>query len=279
MSKLEDRVREVTTELLDNLERHERADLLHDYASQLPVAIIAEMLGVPRADAPFLLEWGNHGAALLDIGMTWSAYRDAIQALIEIDRYFDAHLVRLRGELAEDPTVDGILASIVRDGDLNDRELKATMALLLGAGFETTVNLIGNGIAALLRHPQQLAHLRENPDGWPNAVEEILRYDSPCRSPEGSPPRLANLKGTRWRPGPWPYCCWAAPIVIRRFSISPMSSMSSGPTHANTWRSVAASTCASERAWPGWKAWWRCNRCSSASQNSSWRPTPFPVNT
>lgn len=51
MSKLEDRVREVTTELLDNLERHERADLLHDYASQLPVAIIAEMLGVPRADA------------------------------------------------------------------------------------------------------------------------------------------------------------------------------------------------------------------------------------
>ncbi|MGV7846649.1 cytochrome P450, partial [Mycobacterium kansasii] len=83
----------------------------------------------------------------------------------------------LRGELAEDPTVDGILASIVRDGDLNDRELKATMALLLGAGFETTVNLIGNGIAALLRHPQQLAHLRENPDGWPNAVEEILRYD------------------------------------------------------------------------------------------------------
>lgn len=181
VSKLEDRVREVTTELLDNLERHERADLLHDYASQLPVAIIAEMLGVLRADAPFLLEWGNHGAALLDIGMTWSAYRDAIQALIEIDRYFDAHLVRLRGELAEDPTVDGILASIVRDGDLNDRELKATMALLLGAGFETTVNLIGNGIAALLRHPQQLAHLRENPDGWPNAVEEILRYDSPVQ--------------------------------------------------------------------------------------------------
>lgn len=169
VSKLEDRVREVTLELLD------------DYASQLPVAIIAEMLGVPREDAPFLLEWGNHGAALLDIGMTWSAYRDATQALIEIDRYFDAHLVRLRRELAQDPTIDGILASIVHDGDLNDRELKATMALLLGAGFETTVNLIGNGIVALLRHSEQLAYLQENPEGWPNAVEEILRYDSPVQ--------------------------------------------------------------------------------------------------
>ncbi|BAX99924.1 putative cytochrome P450 [Mycobacteroides stephanolepidis] len=181
VNKLEDRVREVTLELLDNLERKERADLLEDYASQLPVAIIAEMLGVPREDAPFLLEWGNHGAALLDIGMTWSAYRDATQALIEIDRYFDAHLIRLRRELAQDPTIEGILASIVRDGDLNDRELKATMALLLGAGFETTVNLIGNGIVALLRHSEQLAYLRENPEGWPNAVEEILRYDSPVQ--------------------------------------------------------------------------------------------------
>ncbi|MBB4855330.1 cytochrome P450 [Mycobacteroides chelonae] len=181
VSRLEDRVREVTAELLDNLERNEHADLLGDYASQLPVAIIAEMLGVPRADAPFLLEWGNHGAALLDIGMPWPAYRDATKALSEIDYYFDAHLVRLRRELAADPTVDGILASIVRDGDLNDRELKATMALLLGAGFETTVNLIGNGIVALLRHPEQLAYLRENPEGWPNAVEEALRYDSPVQ--------------------------------------------------------------------------------------------------
>jgi len=181
VGKLEDRIREVTVELLDNLEKGERADLLEDYASQLPVAIIAEMLGVPRADAPFLLAWGNHGATLLDIGMPWAAYREATRALTEIDYYFDAHLIRLRKELAQDPTIDGILASIVRDGGLNDRELKATMALLLGAGFETTVNLIGNGIVALLRHPEQLSHLRENPEGWPNAVEEILRYDSPVQ--------------------------------------------------------------------------------------------------
>ncbi|MUM19070.1 cytochrome P450 [Mycobacterium sp. CBMA271] len=181
VSKLEDRVREVTVELLDGLEQGASADLLEDYASQLPVAIIAEMLGVPRTDAPFLLQWGNHGATLLDVGMPWTAYRDATQALTEIDSYFDAHLIRLRKELAQDPTIDGILASIVRDGGLDDRELKATMALLLGAGFETTVNLIGNGIVALLRHPEQLAFLRENPDGWPNAIEEILRYDSPVQ--------------------------------------------------------------------------------------------------
>lgn len=181
IGRLEDRVREVTAELLANLERNPRADLVTDYASQLPVAIIAEMLGVPREDAPFLLEWGNHGAALLDLGVPWGEYRDASVALQDIDTYFDQHLARLRRQLAEDPATEGILASIVRDSDLTERELKATVALLLGAGFETTVNLIGNGIAALLRHPDQLEYLRENPDGWGNAVEEILRYDAPVQ--------------------------------------------------------------------------------------------------
>jgi cytochrome P450 len=67
------------------------------------------------------------------------------------------------------------------EGGLSDRELKSNAALLVGAGVETTVNLIGNGITALLEHPDQLALLRDDPDLWPSAIEEILRYDSPVQ--------------------------------------------------------------------------------------------------
>ncbi|OHU64673.1 cytochrome [Mycobacteroides chelonae] len=181
VSVLEDRVREVTDELLDDLEGGECTDLMAAYARRLPIAIIAEMLGVPPADAPLLLELGNRIVALLDIGQSWAAYRDAMVALEEVDQYFDAHLASLRRTLAEDSAAEGILATIVRDGGLTDRELKATMALLLGAGFETTVNLIGNGIVALLRNPDQLVYLQANPDSWPNAIEEILRYEAPVQ--------------------------------------------------------------------------------------------------
>ncbi|WP_100470968.1 cytochrome P450 [Mycobacteroides abscessus] len=178
---LEERIHSVTNELLDDLEHVDEADLITAYANRIPIAIIAEILGLARSDAPLLLELGNRIVALLDIGQSWKAYRDAISALEEIDQYFDAHLHMLKRAIAEGSATEGILTSLVRDGDLSDRELKATMSLLLGAGFETTVNLIGNGIVALLQNPRQLAYLREKPDSWPNAIEEVLRYDAPVQ--------------------------------------------------------------------------------------------------
>ncbi|WP_327083287.1 cytochrome P450 [Mycobacteroides chelonae] len=181
VSLLEERVHEITHELLDDIESSRRVDLMAAYAHRLPIAIIAEMLGVPRSDTPMLLELGNRIVALLDLGQSWTAYRDAMSALEEIDRYFDMHLLSLRGALVNSPAAEGIMATIVRGGDLSDRELKATMTLLLGAGFETTVNLIGNGIVALLRNPEQLAYLHSRPGYWPNAIEEILRFDPPVQ--------------------------------------------------------------------------------------------------
>jgi cytochrome P450 len=125
---------------------------------------------------PPLLDRGDRGAPLLDIGLSWKTFQRAMHALREGDRDFGDHIDRLRSDPGED-----IFSQVIRGGDLNRRELGATAALLVGAGFETTVNLIGNAVVLLLRHQNQLAMLRENADLWPGAVEEVLRFDSPVQ--------------------------------------------------------------------------------------------------
>ncbi|MGV9411971.1 cytochrome P450 [Nocardia sp. NPDC003693] len=176
-SRLRERVETVTRELLDALPENGSADLIGDYAQQIPIAIIAEMLGFPHESRDEFLEWGDAASPLLDFGISWKTWRTAAEAMMDMDAYLDRHIARLRREPGED-----ILSSLVSAGDLDDRELKATASLLMGAGFETTVNLIGNGIVQLLAHPDQLALLRADPALWSPAVEEILRYDAPVQT-------------------------------------------------------------------------------------------------
>ncbi|MCX4092124.1 cytochrome P450 [Nocardia sp. alder85J] len=177
IARLEARVESVTEELLDALPSDGDADLIADFAAQVPIAIISEMLGFPDDSRDLFLDWGDRMTPLLDIGLPWPVWRDAIVAIGKMDRYADQHLARLRREPGED-----MLSALVGAGELNDSELKATASLLMGAGFETTVNLIGNGIVQLLSHPEQLARLRAEPELWPNAVEEVLRIDAPVQS-------------------------------------------------------------------------------------------------
>lgn len=170
------RIVEITHELLDGVEKAERPDLIADFAGPLPALIIAEILGIPEAQRPQMIERGDRGAPLLDIGVSWSTFRRAMQSLRENDREFSEHIDRLRNNPGAD-----IYSQIICDGDLDRRELGVTALLLAGAGFETTINLIGNAIVLLLRHPEQLATLREDPQLWPGAVEEVLRLDSPVQ--------------------------------------------------------------------------------------------------
>lgn len=171
------RVAEVTRELIDRLASTPNPDLIADFAARLPVAIIAEILDLPADSHGQMLEWGHSGAPLLDIGIGWKTYRDAINGLRGIDDYLLEHFHRMR---AEDPS-ENPFSRMAADGSLTDRELTANAALIVGAGFETTVNLIGNGIALLLQHPDQLALLHDDPSLWPSAIEEILRFDSPVQ--------------------------------------------------------------------------------------------------
>jgi cytochrome P450 len=191
------RVAEVTAELVEKLSVAAQPDLIGDYAAAIPVAMIADVLGLPAETHGQLLQWGHDGAPLLDIGIPWQTYRRAIGGMCGFDRYLADHFQKVRaGSVSDNP-----FSRMAADHTLTDRELTANAALLIGAGFETTVNLIGNGIVLLQRNPDQLALLRENPDLWPAAVEEILRTESPVQMTARTATCDVEIAGQRVRAG------------------------------------------------------------------------------
>lgn len=175
---LRERTQQIADELLDGLDPTRPVDLVEAYCSQLPVTVIAEILGVPREDRHRVLRFGTGAAPSLDLGLSWSVFRRVESSLTEFDRWLEHHIEKVRREPGDD-----LLSQLVTahdDGEvLTDAELKSTAGLVLAAGFETTVNLLGNGIRLLHDHPDQLAVLREDPAVWPNAVDEALRHDPP----------------------------------------------------------------------------------------------------
>lgn len=172
---LRHRIQEISHALLDDLSGRTQCDLVADYASQIPIEVIAEMLGIPRDEIPRLYAFADPGTKLLaDTAVSWHDFRTAIAALREFEDYIAAHIERLRGRGAD----DSILSAVLQDSDLTDNEVRMFAGLLLGAGFITTAHALSNGVVALLGHPDQLARLQASPDGWANAVEEVLRYDS-----------------------------------------------------------------------------------------------------
>ncbi|WP_207386605.1 cytochrome P450 [Protofrankia symbiont of Coriaria ruscifolia] len=181
IGNLRGRIEETADELLEKMADQERVDLVDHYASLLPVTVIAEILGVPVDMRTQFLAWGTAAAPTLDIGLPDRTYKHAENALREINSWLRDHFRRLRNNPGED--LLSRLVLLVDQGErLSETELTATAQLLLAAGFETTVNLLGNGTALLLAHPEQRMLLRDDPALWPNAVEEILRYESPVQT-------------------------------------------------------------------------------------------------
>lgn len=176
IEKLREQIIAETEELLDNLASSAEPDLMHQFSAQLPVAIIGAVLGAPKEMHPRLLKWGVGGAPLLDLCPAWGPFWNAVNGLREGAEYFEGHINRLRLN-----PEDNVLSQLITSGGLTHRELLTNTALLLGAGFETTVNLLGNGIVLLQNHPEQLELLRAEPERWPGAIEEILRHDSPVQ--------------------------------------------------------------------------------------------------
>ncbi|SDK20923.1 Cytochrome P450 [Nocardioides sp. YR527] len=182
VEKLRARTEEIARELLDDLEKEAASgadvDLVTRYCGLLPITVISEVLGVPVDLRERMLELGKGAALSLDIGLGWRTFRDMEASLEEFDTWLRGHLEYL----AEHPG-DDLLSQLVAlrdDGDrLSERELRAIAGLVFAAGFETTVNLIGNGIALLHDNPAQLEVLKAQPDLWSNASDEILRLDPP----------------------------------------------------------------------------------------------------
>jgi cytochrome P450 len=177
-------IRSTAETLLDALEARAAADggpadLVDAYAAQLPVLVIAELLGVPTERREDFQRWGSAAAATLDPGLPLRRYLGAEKALRAMHAFLRGHFDRLRHDPGDD--LVSRLVGLPGEEALSERELHATVMLLLGAGFETTVNLLGNAVVTLDAHRDQWDALRAAPEGWANAVEEVLRHDSPVQ--------------------------------------------------------------------------------------------------
>ncbi len=186
VARLEPRIRAITSDLLTAAAAAGQMEVVSQLAYPLPVRIISELLGVPVDDHPRFAGWSARLAHSLQPGFGLAsaeaqARAEAAQvAGDEFAVYFRELIAVRRAHPAEDLLSEMIAAE--DDGEkLTEDELIATCVLLLVAGHETTVGLISNGILALLRHPDQLAMLRANPDLAASAVEETLRYDAPVQ--------------------------------------------------------------------------------------------------
>jgi len=198
---LRTRTEEIAAELLDGLAAAgPDADLIDDYASLLPATVIAEMLGAPLEMRSQFLGWGAGAALSLDAGLSWKDFQRSERDIQSLQDWMTGHFEQIRSHPG-----DNILSALVHahseDGKLTEDELTSIAMLLLAAGFETTVNLIGNGAALLTSHPDQLAALQADPSRWGGAVDEILRLDSPVQRTGRMCQRDAVVAGERVRAG------------------------------------------------------------------------------
>jgi cytochrome P450 len=178
---VEDLAGRLVDDLLERSGGSESVDLLAGMAEQLPVAVIAELLGVPESDRPLLRPWSNAIVKMYEYERTREREEAAERAADE----FVTYLRGLAADRRRDPGDDLVSHLVsVRDADgdrLTEDELVTTCILLLNAGHEATVNVTGNGTLALLRNPDQLRRLREDRALLPAAIEELMRFDSPLQ--------------------------------------------------------------------------------------------------
>jgi cytochrome P450 len=177
---LRPRIQQLVDQMLDDAEAQGEIDVIRQFAFPLPFAVISEMLGVPVADADKLREWSG----LIVRSLEPLVDPDTIRAIADASDLMFDHVSELiaakRKDLADD--LLSALISAEEHGDvLSDAELVEQVVLLYIAGHETTVNLIGNGVYALIRDRAQLERLREDPALMPGAVDELLRFDSPVQ--------------------------------------------------------------------------------------------------
>ena len=176
---LRPRVEEIVRDQLDAVAANGGMDVIRDLAYPLPVTVIAEMMGVPAEDREQFKRWSDEAILALGVGTPENVRRSRTAAK-ELAAYFARFVDERRREPRED--VLSILLTAEEAGDnLSTEEVFSTCNLILIAGHETTTNLIGNGLLALLRHPDQFEALRDDPSLAASAVEELLRYDSPVQ--------------------------------------------------------------------------------------------------
>jgi len=179
--QLEEHITAIADDLIAKMLKEKSSDLISEFAFLIPVTVIAELLGVPTSDREQFKNWSQKITMGMDGGGCPMRIFDSVVAMEGLRRYLSAAIDRKR----KNPTNDIISTLVEAQSEDNDKlskeELLANTILILIAGHETTVNLIGNGTLNLLTHPVQKDLLIDNPDLMKGAIEEILRFDSPVQ--------------------------------------------------------------------------------------------------
>ncbi len=194
------RIEEIVDGLLDAVQDAGQMDVIRDLGYPLPVIVIAELLGIPPKDRAQFKEWSDALAATIEFYIPPEAQRRAEQARGELVDYLGGVFRERRTHPRQD-LVSALVAAEEQGDRLSEDELFATCALLLIAGNETSTNLIGNGVLALLRHPDQLSRLHEGPALIESAVEELLRHDSPVQVTSRVATEDKEISGKKIRKG------------------------------------------------------------------------------
>ncbi|KKI89455.1 cytochrome P450 [Bacillus sp. SA1-12] len=171
---LKDRIEQISNELINEMKTKKDVDLLEDYAVPLPVTVISEMMGIAKEDRHQFREWSN---AITNVsnGDNASNYQESIKEFIQ---YLEK-IIEKRKKNPSDDIISGLVIAEVNGDMLSHKELLSMLFLLIVAGHETTVNLIGNGMLALLQQRDQLEKLKDHPEYMKTAIEEFLRFTNP----------------------------------------------------------------------------------------------------
>jgi cytochrome P450 len=178
IESMREKIVQIANDLIDQFISRGEGDLVKLFTHPLPVIVICDMLGIPSEDRGQFVEESTVSGRLIDpTPMTPEELHAANESMLANQAYF-AGLCAEREREPRDDLITGLVESHTEEGKLTQEEVTANIALLFGAGHETTVNLMGNGLLALYRNPEQLATLRANPALWTSTVEEFLRFDS-----------------------------------------------------------------------------------------------------
>ncbi|GAA2048386.1 cytochrome P450 [Williamsia deligens] len=201
VAAMRENVEDTAARLLDDLDgRAGTVDIVAEYCAKLPVTVIGDILGVPEAERDQVLHFGELAAPSLDLGLPWGQFRRVEHGIEGFNDWLADHLDALRTNPGDD-----LMSQLIRATDdgvsLTDEELRGIAGLVLAAGFETTVNILGSGIDLLTRHPDQLALLQEDPSLWANAADEMLRLRSPVQMTARSAVRTTEVGGVSFDRG------------------------------------------------------------------------------
>ena len=181
IQQMREHVQRIADRFIDKALPNGKMEFISEFAFLLPITVIAEMLGIPGEDHEKFKDWSHEMTQTLEPGYSISTLNKANKANDDLMNYFKP-LVEERRKNPKSDLISALVMAEENGDSLSEADILGNLVLMLVAGHETTVNLIGNGLLWLLKSPEQLALLRANPENMETAVEEMLRYDSPVQT-------------------------------------------------------------------------------------------------